>query len=120
MIHDGEQTESAFLQGTSRTDADMRARPEFETSIDDDAEPGFDDEGGNIDDPVRMYLREIGRVRLLKGKEEVEYAIAMKAGDREVDRAQASLARGIKLFGLTRLTAAKRRARPRRVEAAGY
>ncbi|MGH2409934.1 MAG: sigma-70 family RNA polymerase sigma factor, partial [Chloroflexota bacterium] len=55
----------------------------------------------NIDDPVRMYLREIGRVRLLKGKEEVEFAVAMKAGDREVDRAQSSLAYQIKLIRLT-------------------
>ncbi len=101
MIHDGEQTESMFRHGATRPEADLRARPEFEAGIDDDADQGFDDEGGNIDDPVRMYLREIGRVRLLKGKEEVEYAIAMKAGDREVDRAQATLARGIKLFRLT-------------------
>jgi RNA polymerase sigma factor RpoD-like protein len=69
--------------------------------LDDDAEPAFEDEGGSIDDPVRMYLREIGRVRLLKGKEEVDFAMAMKAGDREVDRAQSSLASGIKLLRLT-------------------
>ncbi len=101
MIHDGEHTDSLFRPGTTRAEADLHPRPEFEASIDDDADQPVDDEGGNIDDPVRMYLREIGRVKLLKGREEVEYAIAMKAGDREVDRAQASLARGIKLFRLT-------------------
>ena len=101
MIHDGEQTDSLFRPGTTRAEADLRPRPEFEATVDDDADQSADDEGGNIDDPVRMYLREIGKVRLLKGKEEVEYAIAMKAGDREVDRAQATLARGIKLFRLT-------------------
>ena len=91
----------------------LRARPDLDPGLDDDAEPAFEDEGGSIDDPVRMYLREIGRVRLLKGKEEVEFAMAMKAGDREVDRAQSSLAYQIKLL---RLTAGKsRRAGSRRV-----
>jgi RNA polymerase primary sigma factor len=33
-----------------------------------------------IDDPVRMYLREIGRVALLSGRDEVELAMAMEAG----------------------------------------
>ena len=33
-----------------------------------------------IDDPVRMYLREIGRVSLLTGRDEVELAMAMEAG----------------------------------------
>ncbi len=34
-----------------------------------------------IDDPVRMYLREIGRVALLTAREEVELAMQMEAGD---------------------------------------
>ena len=34
----------------------------------------------NLDDPVRMYLREIGRVNLLNGEQEVELATAMEAG----------------------------------------
>jgi len=34
----------------------------------------------NIDDPVRMYLREIGRVPLLNGALEVELATAMEQG----------------------------------------
>ena len=34
----------------------------------------------NIDDPVRMYLREIGRVPLLNGELEVELATAMEQG----------------------------------------
>ena len=33
-----------------------------------------------IDDPVRMYLREIGRVSLLTARDEVELAMAMEAG----------------------------------------
>ncbi len=34
----------------------------------------------NLDDPVRMYLREIGRVPLLNGELEVELATAMEQG----------------------------------------
>ena len=35
----------------------------------------------SIDDPVRMYLKEIGRVALLRAEQEVEYAKAMEEGD---------------------------------------
>ena len=38
-------------------------------------------EGVNIDDPVRMYLKEIGKVDLLTAEEEVELAKRMEAGD---------------------------------------
>jgi RNA polymerase primary sigma factor len=46
----------------------------------------LDAEGAAIDDPVRMYLREIGRVRLLKGVEEVRLAEQMRRGDAEIER----------------------------------
>lgn len=46
----------------------------------------LDAEGAPIDDPVRMYLREIGRVRLLKGVEEQMLAQAMRDGDAQMEK----------------------------------
>src|SRR5438309_1999784 len=37
----------------------------------------------SLDDPVRMYLKEIGRVALLKAEQEVEYAQLIEQGDDE-------------------------------------
>ena len=43
-------------------------------------------EGVSIEDPVRMYLKEIGKVPLLSADEEIELAQRMEEGDEEAKK----------------------------------
>jgi len=87
-----EQLADHGIEINNETDEDMSMRGSDDRERDHDHDEfNFDDDltlppGIKINDPVRMYLKEIGRVPLLSADDEVELAIRIENGDEEAKR----------------------------------
>src|SRR6056297_1724020 len=75
----GEEEEAEPKGKAKKTGIDVISKKDLPTEI-------IIGKGFELDDPVKMYLKEIGQIRLLTADEEIDLAKRMEAGDLEAKR----------------------------------
>ena len=87
---DATEADDASFQPQDDLAPEMEELQEIETLAEDEIiDPETLVDNFSIDDPVRMYLKEIGKVNLLSTDEEIELAMRMAEGDKEAKRMMA-------------------------------
>ena len=100
-VYDSLEQLGIEISSTDLTDSDSDDEPPMEAIAEIEEEELIDPnelvDSFSIDDPVRMYLKEIGKVALLSADEEIQYASEMTAGIEAQEQLEKADAGEIKL-----------------------